>query len=87
MGIEHRDKTDDQVTVDAAHAIARYGVGVKRATITLDVTGCAETLERVCIETVEAGHMMSVLIAPDAPWMNTQAFLAKLDGNRQKAIT
>ena len=36
MGIEHRAKTDDQVTVDAAHAIARYGVGVKCATITPD---------------------------------------------------
>src|SRR6185437_15775100 len=36
LGIEYRDKTDDQVTVDAAHAIAEYGVGVKCATITPD---------------------------------------------------
>ena len=36
LGIEYRDQTDDQVTVDAAHAIARYGVGVKCATITPD---------------------------------------------------
>src|SRR5471030_2640262 len=36
LGIEYRDKTDDQVTVDAAHAIAQYGVGVKCATITPD---------------------------------------------------
>src|SRR5882724_5694086 len=36
LGIEHRDATDDQVTVDAANAIARYGVGVKCATITPD---------------------------------------------------
>jgi isocitrate dehydrogenase len=36
LGIEHRDKTDDQVTVDAALAIADYGVGVKCATITPD---------------------------------------------------
>ncbi|HXP30434.1 MAG TPA: NADP-dependent isocitrate dehydrogenase [Stellaceae bacterium] len=36
LGIEARDKTDDQVTVDAAKAIARYGVGVKCATITPD---------------------------------------------------
>jgi isocitrate dehydrogenase len=36
LRIEHRDKTDDQVTVDAAHAIAQYGVGVKCATITPD---------------------------------------------------
>ena len=36
LGIEHRDATDDQVTVDAAHAIRRHGVGVKCATITPD---------------------------------------------------
>src|SRR5438270_3059733 len=36
LGIEHRDATDDQVTVDAANAIAHYGVGVKCATITPD---------------------------------------------------
>ena len=36
LGIEHRDATDDQVTVDAAHAIANHGVGVKCATITPD---------------------------------------------------
>ena len=36
LGIEHRDATDDQVTVDAAKAIQRYGIGVKCATITPD---------------------------------------------------
>jgi isocitrate dehydrogenase len=36
LGIEHRDATDDQVTVDAANAIVRHGVGVKCATITPD---------------------------------------------------
>ncbi|MCC7400529.1 MAG: NADP-dependent isocitrate dehydrogenase [Chitinophagaceae bacterium] len=36
LGIEHRDATDDQVTVDAAHAISKYGVGIKCATITPD---------------------------------------------------
>lgn len=34
LGIEERDKTDDQVTIDAAEAIKKYGVGVKNATIT-----------------------------------------------------
>ncbi len=34
LGLEYRDKTNDQVTVDAAHAIQKYGVGVKCATIT-----------------------------------------------------
>jgi isocitrate dehydrogenase len=36
LSIQHRDETDDQVTVDAANAIKRHGVGVKCATITPD---------------------------------------------------
>src|ERR1700739_1322556 len=36
LGIESRDQTDDQVTVDAANAIKQYGVGIKCATITPD---------------------------------------------------
>jgi len=36
LGIEHRDATNDHVTVDAAHAIQKHGVGVKCATITPD---------------------------------------------------
>jgi len=36
LGVEERDKTDDQITIDAAHAIQKYGVGVKCATITPD---------------------------------------------------
>jgi isocitrate dehydrogenase len=36
LGIEKRDETDDQITIDAAHAIQRHGVGVKCATITPD---------------------------------------------------
>src|SRR6187549_1392789 len=36
LGVEYRDETNDQVTIDAAHAIKKYGVGVKCATITPD---------------------------------------------------
>jgi isocitrate dehydrogenase len=36
LGMESRDKTDDQITIDCAHAIKEYGVGVKCATITPD---------------------------------------------------
>ena len=36
LGMEYRDKTNDQVTVDAANAIKKVGVGVKCATITPD---------------------------------------------------
>jgi len=42
LGIEHRDATDDQVTIDAAHAIQKHGVGVKCATITPDEARVAE---------------------------------------------
>ena len=36
LGMVSRDKTDDQITIDAANAIKKYGVGVKCATITPD---------------------------------------------------
>ena len=36
LGIEKRDETDDQITIDSANAIKKYGVGVKCATITPD---------------------------------------------------
>jgi isocitrate dehydrogenase len=42
LGIENRDATDDQVTIDAAHAIEAHGVGVKCATITPDEARVAE---------------------------------------------
>jgi isocitrate dehydrogenase len=56
---------------------------------TPDVTHFAETLEKVCVETVESGAMtkdLSSLIGPKEPWLNTQAFLAKLDENLQKSM-
>ena len=42
LGMQSRDETDDQITVDSAHAIRRYGVGVKCATITPDEARVAE---------------------------------------------
>ncbi len=42
LGIESRDATDDQITIDAANAIKQYGVGVKCATITPDEARVAE---------------------------------------------
>jgi isocitrate dehydrogenase len=49
----------------------------------------AETLERVCIQTVESGFMtkdLSLLIGPDQPWLSTTGFLDKVDENLQKAM-
>src|SRR3546814_15325014 len=58
LGIEERDRTDDKITVEAANAIKKYGVGVKCATITPDEArveefglkkiGRASCRERVC---------------------------------------
>ncbi len=42
LGVEYRDETNDQVTVDAANAIKQYGVGIKCATITPDETRVKE---------------------------------------------
>ncbi|WAR45092.1 NADP-dependent isocitrate dehydrogenase [Methylomonas rapida] len=42
LGMENRDATDDQVTIEAAHAIKRHGVGIKCATITPDEARVAE---------------------------------------------
>ena len=53
------------------------------------VVSFAETLERVCVETVEAGQMtkdLALLISPDQPWLNTAQFLDALDCNMQKAM-
>jgi len=56
---------------------------------TPDVTAFAETLERVCVETVESGFMtkdLAILISKDAPWLNTQDFLDKIDANLKAAM-
>ena len=56
---------------------------------TPEVGKFASDLERVCIETVESGKMtkdLALLISRDAPWLNTQEFLAAIDENLQKAM-
>ena len=44
LHVKHRDETDDRVTVDAARAVMKYGVGVKCATITRRRTGSGNTI-------------------------------------------
>jgi len=56
---------------------------------TPEVTEFAETLERVCIETVESGKMtkdLARLIDADHPWQTTEEFLASIDENLQTAM-
>ncbi|MCD7109833.1 NADP-dependent isocitrate dehydrogenase [Rhizobium sp. DKSPLA3] len=54
-----------------------------------DLAKFADTLERVCIETVENGYMtkdLALLIGPDQPWLSTTGFLDKIDENLRKAM-
>ncbi|MGB5801794.1 MAG: NADP-dependent isocitrate dehydrogenase [Mesorhizobium sp.] len=54
-----------------------------------DLKRFSETLEKVCIQTVESGFMtkdLSLLIGPDQPWLSTTGFLDKIDENLQKAM-
>ena len=56
---------------------------------TLEVTRFAETLERVCIETVEQGQMtkdLAILIGPDQSWMTTEQFFEAIRANLEKAM-
>ena len=56
---------------------------------TPEVTAFAQTLERVCVETVEEGKMtkdLAMLIGPEQPWQTTQDFLAEVDVNLQRAV-
>jgi isocitrate dehydrogenase len=56
---------------------------------TPDVTRFAETLEKVCVETVESGAMtkdLAILIGPDQPWMTTVQFLDAIDKNLKTAM-
>ena len=56
---------------------------------TADVITFAETLERVCVETVEGGQMtkdLALLVGRDQQWLTTADFLAALDDNLKKAM-
>ena len=49
----------------------------------------AETLEKVCVDTVESGFMtkdLAILVGPGQPWLTTEEFLAKLDENLRFAM-
>jgi isocitrate dehydrogenase len=57
---------------------------------TPEVTAFAETLERVCVATVEQGQMtkdLALLVGPDQPWLTTEQFLAAIQQNLEKAVS
>ena len=50
----------------------------------------AQTLEKVCVSTVESGHMtkdLALLVGPQQNWLSTTEFLDKIDSNLQKALS
>jgi isocitrate dehydrogenase len=56
---------------------------------TPEVTQFAETLEKVCVDTVEAGQMtkdLALLISRDAPWLSTDEFMNALDENLARKL-
>jgi len=56
---------------------------------TPDVVRFAETLERVCVETVEAGQMtkdLAILVGPEQPWMTTEQFFEAIRANLEAAM-
>jgi len=56
---------------------------------TPEVTAFAETLERVCVQTVEQGKMtkdLALLVGPDQAWLTTEEFLAAIDENLAAAL-
>ncbi len=56
---------------------------------TPDVVRFAETLERVCVETVEQGQMtkdLAILVGPDQPWMTTEQFFEAIRANLEAAM-
>ncbi len=87
---QHQEGKDTSTNPIASIFAWTRGIGYRgKFDETPDVTEFAETLEKVCVETVESGFMtkdLALLIGPDQAWLNTQAFLDKLDENLQKAM-
>ncbi|MGE7419124.1 hypothetical protein ACQKLZ_33080, partial [Methylobacterium tarhaniae] len=72
--------------------LARPDGGGHRAKLdsNADLAKFAETLEKVCVDTVEAGFMtkdLALLVGPDQKWLSTTGFLDKIDENLKAAMT
>jgi isocitrate dehydrogenase len=54
-----------------------------------ELASFAETLEKVCVDTVESGHMtkdLALLVGPDQSWLSTMGFLDKINDNLEHAM-
>ena len=81
-----------QTSTNSAASIFAWTGGLKHRAKLDDNAGLkrfAETLERVVVETIEAGQMtkdLAVLVGPDQSWLSTEGFLDAVDTNLQKAM-
>ena len=83
LGMEYRDETEDQVTIDAANAIKEYGVGVKCATITPDEARVAEfNLKKdVSLQRHDPQHSRRYGLPPADHLQKRAAVCPRLDGS------
>jgi isocitrate dehydrogenase len=81
-----------QTSTNSAASIFAWTGGLKhRAKLddNAELTRFAETLEKVVVQTIEAGQMtkdLAVLVGPDQSWLSTEGFLDAVDANLQKAM-
>ena len=62
----------------------------RNSTTTRELLTFAETLERVVVDTVEAGFMtkdLALLVGPEQKWLTTMGFLDKIDENLNRALS
>jgi isocitrate dehydrogenase len=82
----------EQTSTNSIASIFAWTGGLKhRAKLdgNAQLTRFAETLEKVCVDTVESGFMtkdLALLVGPDQKWLTTQGFLDKVDENLNKAL-
>ena len=87
-----RHQAGEETSTNPVASIFAWTRGLKhRAKLddNADLDAFADALERVCVETVEAGDMtkdLSLLVSPDQPFLTTSQFLAKLDEGLQRAM-
>ena len=79
-----------QVTIIAIFAWTRGLIYRGKFDSTPEVVRFAETLERVCVETVEGGQMtkdLAILVGPEQAWMTTEQFFEAIVTNLEAAMT
>jgi isocitrate dehydrogenase len=82
----------EQTSTNSVASIFAWTGGLKhRAKLdgNAELAHFAETLERVTVDTVEAGYMtkdLALLVGPDQKWLTTSGYLEKVDENLQRAL-